>query len=158
MPQYFFDLDDGKTDYFDTIGTDISDPGQLRSEAVRFLASVFRDAARDIDDQVILASVRDEAGRIVLTTTLTLQSDWRDARTGPEPRRSTVTGMISENGFDAVEAANATRPLPSSKHGRTSGRPCRLRLPIRWKRLKFAGYISRASRRRDISQSSFHSP
>ena len=80
MPQYFFDLDDGKTDYFDTIGTDISDPGQLRSEAVRFLASVFRDAARDIDDRVILASVRDEAGRIVLTTTLTLQSDWRDAR------------------------------------------------------------------------------
>lgn len=80
MPQYFFDLDDGKTDYFDTIGTDISDPGQLRSEAVRFLASVFRDAARDIDDRVILANVRDEAGRIVLTTTLTLQSDWRDAR------------------------------------------------------------------------------
>jgi hypothetical protein len=80
MPQYFFDLDDGKTDYFDTIGTDISDPEQLRSEAVRFLASVFKDAARDIDDRVILASVRDEAGRIVLTTTLTLQSDWRDAR------------------------------------------------------------------------------
>jgi hypothetical protein len=84
MPRYFFDLDDGKTDYFDTIGTDLADPEQIRSETVRFLASVFKDAARDIGDRVFLASVRDEAGRFVLTTTLTLQSQWRDApyRTG----------------------------------------------------------------------------
>lgn len=87
MPRYFFDLDDGKTNYFDTIGTDLTDPGQISSEAVTFLASVFKDAARDISDRALLASVRDEAGRTVFTTSLTLQTCWRD--TGRRATRST---------------------------------------------------------------------
>jgi hypothetical protein len=61
--------------------------------------------------------------------------------------------MISENGFDAVEAANADTAIAILE-----ARPdvqvvlAGIRLPIRWKRLKFAGYRERRDARK------FHSP
>jgi hypothetical protein len=43
MPRLFFDLDDGTTRYADTTGTELSDLTMTRSEATRFLATVFED-------------------------------------------------------------------------------------------------------------------
>ena len=45
MPRYFFDLDNGRTNYVDTIGTELDEPKMVQSEAVGFLAAVFKDAA-----------------------------------------------------------------------------------------------------------------
>ena len=78
MPRYFFDLDNGSTNYVDTIGTELDEPNEVRSEAVGFLAEVFKDAAYRDSGPVHLVIVRDEAGRVIFTTALTLQSDWRD--------------------------------------------------------------------------------
>jgi hypothetical protein len=78
MPRYFFDLDNGKANYVDTIGTELDDQKMVQREAIGFLASVFKDAAHDDGAPVHLVSVRDEAGRVIFTTALTLQSDWRD--------------------------------------------------------------------------------
>lgn|SRR5665213_2998469 len=78
MPRYFFDLDNGKANFVDTIGTELNGPEMIRSDAIGFLATVFKDEAHDSDDPAYLASVRDEAGRVIFTTALTLQSNWRD--------------------------------------------------------------------------------
>jgi hypothetical protein len=79
MPRYFFDFDDGKTDYVDTIGNELADPKSVAAEAAAFVASVFRDAAHDARDRVLQVSVRNDAGRVVFTTTLSLQSQWEEA-------------------------------------------------------------------------------
>src|SRR5665213_678981 len=77
MPRYFFDLDNGKANFVDTIGTELNGPEMIRSDAIGFLATVFKDEAHDSDDPAYLASVRDEAGRVIFTTALTLQSNWQ---------------------------------------------------------------------------------
>jgi two-component system, response regulator PdtaR len=127
MPQYFFDLDNGKTNFIDTIGTELDDPKMVQHEAVGFLASVFKDAAGDQSHSVHLVSVRDHTGRVVFTTALTLQSGWRDADDGVAAvavrrpvvlvvedeflERMSAAEMISESGFDVIEAANADGAL-----------------------------------------------
>jgi CheY-like chemotaxis protein len=127
MARYFFDLDDGKNCYVDDIGTDIADPARISDEAIGFLASVFKDAAHDDSDRVFIANVRDEAGRIAFTTTLTLQSEWQDAdyRNGATAIRQPVVlvvedefltrmlalEMISDAGYAVVEAENAEQAI-----------------------------------------------
>ena len=127
MQRYFFDFDNGKTNYVDTIGTEIDEREAVRREAVGFLAAVFKDAPHHDSGPVHLVSVRDEVGRVIFTTALTLQSDWRDiedrcaATTVRRPvvliveddflvRRSAAE-MISESGFDVVEAEDADKAI-----------------------------------------------
>jgi CheY-like chemotaxis protein len=127
MPRYFFDLDNGRTNYVDTIGTELAEREAVRGEAVGFLAAVFRDAAHHDSGPVHMVSVRDEVGRVIFTTALTLQSDWRDA--GDRVAAATVrrpvvlivedeflvrmsaAEMISESGFDVVEAEDADKAI-----------------------------------------------
>lgn len=127
MPRYFFDFDNGRTNYVDTIGTELDEPKMVQSEAVGFLAAVFKDAVHHDSGRVHLVSVRDEAGRVFFTTTLTLRSDWRDAdgrgaaATVKRPvvlivedeflSRMSAAEMISEGGFDVVEAENADKAI-----------------------------------------------
>lgn len=127
MPRYFFDLDNGKTNYVDTIGTDLDDQRMVQREAVGFLASVFKDAAHDDGAPVHLVSVRDEGGRVIFTTALTLQSDWQDADDGVGAAtvrrpvvlivedeflvRMSAAEIISESGFDVIEAEDAKRAI-----------------------------------------------
>jgi two-component system, response regulator PdtaR len=122
MSRYFFDFDDGKDDYVDAIGTELTDPESVPGEATAFLASVFRDAAHDARDRILQVSVRNDSGSIVLTTTLSLQSQWGEASqparaAGNRPvvlivdneflSRMTAAEMISDRGFEIVEAENA---------------------------------------------------
>jgi CheY-like chemotaxis protein len=123
MPQYFFDLDDGKTSYVDAVGSEVADPGTIQSEAIGFLASVFKDAVHEDSNRAFLVSVRNAADQIVFTTTLTLQTEWCDAghpigtSTAKRPvvlivedqflSRMNAVEMISNHGFDVVEAENA---------------------------------------------------
>jgi hypothetical protein len=81
MPRYFSDLDNGKTKYLDTIGTELANVEMAEREAVRFLASVFRDALPEESDSVFVVTVRDNS-RVIFTTTLTHQSDRPDTDYG----------------------------------------------------------------------------
>jgi len=76
MPRLFFDLDDGTTRYADTSGTELSDLTMVRSEATRFLATVFKHTTPAPDRRTFVVKVRDIADRIIFTRTLTLQEDW----------------------------------------------------------------------------------
>jgi hypothetical protein len=75
MARYFSDLDNGKTKYIDSVGTELADITMVPSEAIGFLTAIAKDV-RDDSDLNLVVSVRDEMGRIIFTTTLTLQSDW----------------------------------------------------------------------------------
>ena len=159
MQRYFFDFDNGKTNYVDTIGTEMADPATIQSEAIRFLASVFNDAAHGDGIPSYLVSVRDQAGRVIFTTTLTLQSNWRavadrgGAATVRRPvvlivedeflTRMNAAEMISEGGFDVVEAEDVDEAIAILQT-----RPdiqvvlTEIRLPGAMDGLKFARYVS----------------
>jgi uncharacterized protein DUF6894 len=74
MPLYFSDLDDGKTNYVDTIGSELADQAAAEREAIAFLASTFRDASPTMRDRVFVVKVR-ESSEIIFTTSLTLTSN-----------------------------------------------------------------------------------
>ena len=76
MARYFSDLNSGKTKYVDTVGTELTDQQMVLREAIGFLSSFFIDASPDESNKTFVVSVRDDAGKKILTTTLTLQSDW----------------------------------------------------------------------------------
>jgi two-component system, response regulator PdtaR len=125
MPRYFSDLDDGKTRYVDVIGTELADERLVSREAIGFLASVFNDILPDKSDHVFVVSVRNEVGRPVFATTLTLQSDWLDAghvaaaKTRPvvlvvedDPlSRMSAAVMIGNAGCDVVEVGDADEAI-----------------------------------------------
>jgi hypothetical protein len=81
MPLYFSDLDNGKTKYVDTIGTELPDLKMVAHEAIRFLASVFTDALPETNDSLFVVSVRNDEGLTIFTTTLMLQSVWHGTTT-----------------------------------------------------------------------------
>lgn len=76
MPKHFFDFDNGTLRYVDTDGTELADVNMVRNEAVRFLATVFKDTAPDQSNCNLVVNVRDERDRVVYTTALTLQENW----------------------------------------------------------------------------------
>ena len=77
MARYFSDLDDGKSKYVDSVGTELADIKMVPSEAIGFLTTIAKDV-RDDADRTLVASIRNEQGHVIFTTTLTLQSDWLD--------------------------------------------------------------------------------
>jgi len=88
MARYFSDFDDGNTKYVDAIGTELADVKMVPSEAIGFLLAIAKDV-RDETDHSFVVNVRDDKGRTIFTTMLTLQSDWLDTRfiaTARDPR------------------------------------------------------------------------
>ena len=75
MARYFSDLDDGKTKYVDSVGTELADIKMVPSEAIGFLTAIVKDM-RDDADRTLIVNVRNERGQTIFTTVLTLQSDW----------------------------------------------------------------------------------
>jgi hypothetical protein len=78
MARYFSDLDDGKTKYIDSVGTELADIAMVPAEAIGFLTATAKDV-RDDADRTLVVRVRNERGQIIFTTTLKLQSDWLEA-------------------------------------------------------------------------------
>jgi CheY-like chemotaxis protein len=121
MPRYFCDLDDGKTNYVDVIGTELSSVNMVPSDAMGLLASVFKDALPRENDSIYVVSVRNEAGLKIFTTSLMLQSEWLDIQHGTTAKKPPVVlvveddllsrmraaDMIVEAGYDVVEAGGA---------------------------------------------------
>lgn len=98
MPRYFCDLDNGKTRYVDSIGTELSNVSMVPSDAIGFLAFVFKDALPRTLDGIYVVNVRNEAGITIFTTSLMLQSEWLIARhedNGAEAYRCSLGFPIS---------------------------------------------------------------
>jgi|SRR5450432_3822601 hypothetical protein len=84
MARYYSDLDDGKTRYVDTVGTELPDIKMVPSEAIGFLTAIAKDI-RDDADRTLVVNVRNERGQVIFTTMLTLQSDWLDTGYAAKP-------------------------------------------------------------------------
>jgi CheY-like chemotaxis protein len=123
MPRYFSDLDNGKSKYVDTIGTELAHAGMAEREAVKFLAAVFKDAPPEGSERVFAVSVRDNSG-VIFTTTLTHRSDRLhsgDTTAGQRPvvliveddpfSRLCAADMAVNAGYDAIEAGDADEAI-----------------------------------------------
>ena len=97
MPRYFSDFDNGKTKYIDIIGTELADEKMVTREAIGFLASVFNDALPYDNDRVFVVGVRNDAGQIIFTTTLTLQSDWLESALGTGANKRPVILIVEDD-------------------------------------------------------------
>jgi CheY-like chemotaxis protein len=126
MPRLFFDLDDGTTRYADTEGTELTDLTLVRSEAIRFLATVFKDTAPEAGSRAFVVRVRDSKGQVIFTTTLTFQENWIESAgmgTANAPQcvvlvveddhlaRMHAVDLIEEAGFVVVEAGGAEEAI-----------------------------------------------
>lgn len=76
MPRFFFDIDDGETQFRDNEGVVLPDPRTARDEAMGVLPDIAREATPDEDERTWLALVRDESGRTILRATLLLKAEW----------------------------------------------------------------------------------
>ena len=70
MPRYFFDTHDGQH-VIDDVGTELADFEAARHEAMGFLPEIARWAIpQDGDKQAFTVLIRDEAGVVLYTATL----------------------------------------------------------------------------------------
>jgi hypothetical protein len=72
MPRYFFDIDDATTSMRDTEGSELDDLPAAQREAAETLVEMGRDVFRGLDHARLSATIRDEAGRVLLSVSLTL--------------------------------------------------------------------------------------
>jgi hypothetical protein len=83
MPRFFFDTDDGSRFVIDRKGQELESAEAAKAMAQAALADMVTDAIPDGDRRTFTVSVRDEAGRAVLSTTLSLTSEY-----APKPPNS----------------------------------------------------------------------
>ena len=71
MPRYYFDEYDGETVTQDDEGLELDGIGAARAEARKALPDIARDVLpEDGDRRTMVVKVRDEAGKVVITATL----------------------------------------------------------------------------------------
>ena len=93
MPRFFIDTDDGDVHIHDDEGFDLADAEAARREAMTVLPDMARDKLPDGDRRTFVATVRDDAGSVVYSATLTLvgvsfAKPSEDAAGGPSPEPS----------------------------------------------------------------------
>ena len=72
MPRFFIDTDDGDVHVQDDEGFDLEDVEAARREAMTVLPDMARDKLPDGDRRTFVATVRDHAGSVVYSASLTL--------------------------------------------------------------------------------------
>ena len=73
MPRYYFDEYDGDTVMQDDEGLELDGIEAARAEARKALPDIARDVLpEDGDRRTMVVKVRDEAGKVVITATLSL--------------------------------------------------------------------------------------
>ena len=73
MPRYYFDEYDGETVTQDDEGLELDGIEAARAEARKALPDIARDVLpEDGDRRTMVVKVRDEAGKVVITATLTM--------------------------------------------------------------------------------------
>ncbi len=77
MSRYHFEIQDGLDGTPDAEGQEFADLASVRREAIAVLADLARDTLpRDGDRHDIIVNVRDSAGMMVYTATLSLIGRW----------------------------------------------------------------------------------
>jgi hypothetical protein len=73
MPRYFFDTTDTGLSQTDDVGTELVDLEAARGEVLAMLAGIARDELPDGDAREFVVRIRDDAGSILLTASLSLR-------------------------------------------------------------------------------------
>lgn len=77
MPHFFIDTDDGDLPHHDDEGLDLPDVQAARNAAMSALPDMARDKLPDSDRRTFSAIVRNEAGTVLYTATLSLVGEWQ---------------------------------------------------------------------------------
>jgi hypothetical protein len=72
MPRFFIDLHDGANFVKDSVGFDVPDMEAIRARVVGVVARYARNLKAEEDRQDLFVIVRDDTGRVVLRTHLSL--------------------------------------------------------------------------------------
>ena len=72
MPLYFVDLNDGRTKTRDNVGSDAPTPEAARDDVMRMLAETAKFEVAHSSEQLLVATVRDDAGLELYRVTLAL--------------------------------------------------------------------------------------
>lgn len=75
MPLYFIDTDDGDRLHRDGTGHDFPDAEAARWATLDALPDMAREKMPDGDRRIIIATARNEDGRVVYSATLTLKGE-----------------------------------------------------------------------------------
>ena len=73
VPRYYFDTDDDDQAHVDDEGTILPSDEHARKHAQDALPDMARDKMPDGNERRFVATVRDEAGRVIYQVTLTLK-------------------------------------------------------------------------------------
>jgi hypothetical protein len=76
MPRFFFDTDDGSRFLTDRQGQEVESVEAAKALAQVALADMVKDTLPDGDRRTFTVSIRDEAGQIVISTALSLVSEY----------------------------------------------------------------------------------
>lgn len=76
MPRFFFDTHDGKRSVRNKAGLELESLEAAKAVARAALADMVRDARTDPDRRTFIVSVTDEAGQVVVRTTLSMVSEY----------------------------------------------------------------------------------
>ena len=76
MPHYYFDTDDQDFLHNDDDGVELTSDAAASAIAQRALSEMARDRLPDGNPRTFLASVRNEAGKVIYRATLTLKGEW----------------------------------------------------------------------------------
>jgi len=76
MPRYYFDYSCDHVVSVDDEGVELSSPSEARLAALDALADFLRDLLPSRPAEEISISVRDESGRLVFTTSISMSMRW----------------------------------------------------------------------------------
>ena len=76
MPRFFFDVSDGESLTRDEIGLELHDLDRVRTEAIKALPDIAREALPDGDERILVVQARDEGGRAIFRATLNFKAAW----------------------------------------------------------------------------------
>ena len=82
MPRYYFEINDGRRTIADEEGSDLLDRQQAEEEGVNLVLEFAREGLPDGDKRAIFCKVRDDAGALILTVSLSLKAEWSEGQRG----------------------------------------------------------------------------
>ena len=80
MSKLYFDFEDGNRRFRDEDGIELPDIEAGRTEVLRTLAEIVKDALPKSDQQGFYASVRNASGDIVYSAKVTISGGWHEQR------------------------------------------------------------------------------
>lgn len=80
MTKLYFDFDDGRSQLRDEEGIDCPDVDAARTEVLKTLGEIAKDALPKSDQQVLIATVRNGSGDTVYSAKITVSGGWHKPR------------------------------------------------------------------------------